>query len=158
MPTETSLDIIDSLRLASGSAISVDATALLLVALFLGLMIYLNRALFQPYLRIITLRSERIEGVTAAAEATRHRAEEIHSRYQSQIDRARSEALEQKVAIRQSAKESQQEMTGEARADTEEILCRTRSDLKQELERAKGELENQAVALSSVIVAKILPK
>ncbi|MBN1945111.1 MAG: ATP synthase F0 subunit B [Bradymonadales bacterium] len=157
MPTAGSLQWVDSLTLASGSSISVDGSALLLVLLFVGLMIYLNHVLYQPYLRVKSLRQDRIVGVRAEAADTQRRVAELLASYQAGIDQARKQALDQKIAARLSARKSQQEITDQAKAQADDLLQQHRAEVQAALERAESELQAQAERLSSIIVTRVLP-
>ena len=67
MTTTELVQRLPELQQSAGIQIDVDATALVVAVLFLGLMVILKGMLFDPYLKLVEEREKRTSGATTDA-------------------------------------------------------------------------------------------
>jgi len=136
--------------------ISVDATALVIMALVFALVLVLKSLFFEPLARTMEIRKERIDRAAqawddaqrtiraAAAEVTGAVTAARNEGY-GLLDRARTEALAKARAELESSREKAQNQLNEAKRE-----------LAASSDRAVRELEGQADALARSLASRIL--
>jgi F0F1-type ATP synthase membrane subunit b/b' len=136
--------------------ISVDATALVIMALVFALVLVLKSLFFEPLARTMETRNERIDRAArawedaqktiraAAAEVTAAVTASRNEGY-GLLDRARTEALATARAELESSRDEAQNQLNEAK-----------KQLAEASDRAVGELEGQAGALARSLASRIL--
>jgi F-type H+-transporting ATPase subunit b len=154
---DAGLDMIGSLPMVASGAITPDLTALFLVAVFLFLMIALNKLLYQPYLKVKDVRVKRIDGSRNAAVGMQKRAEDLLASYKAKMIAAHKDAESAHEEIRQIAKGEEQEILLAARQEVDALLQETRSQMATEVANVEADLHAQAVEVSTLIVEKVLP-
>lgn len=151
-------ELIDSLVYMSGakSPVDIDATVVLLLAIFFFLMWYLNRTLFQPYLAMSDARHERIEGARAAGQDMKVEADRVLTDYESKLTEVRQAASGVRGEMKQAGKTREQEILQTARTEMDKIVGAAQAELDQEVTAAQADFDKRADELSSLIVAKVL--
>ncbi|MGH9388236.1 MAG: ATP synthase F0 subunit B [Vicinamibacteria bacterium] len=136
--------------------ISVDATALVIMALVFALVLVLKSLFFEPLARTMETRKERVDRAArawddaqktiraAAAEVTGAVTAARNEGY-GLLDRARTEALAKARVELDSSREDAQNQLNEAKRELAEASA-----------RAVGELEGQADALAGSLASRIL--
>jgi F0F1-type ATP synthase membrane subunit b/b' len=136
--------------------ISVDATALVIMALVFALVLVLKSLFFEPLARTMETRNERIDRAArswedaqktiraAAAEVTAAVTASRNEGY-GLLDRARTEALATARAKLESSRDEAQNQLNEAK-----------KQLAEASDRAVAELEGQAGALARSLASRIL--
>jgi F-type H+-transporting ATPase subunit b len=128
----------------------------LTMALFVLVAIPANRLLFQPMLRILDRRRERIEGARAEAQTASREAQEILSSYQASLERARAEADEARRSLLEAARRDQVRITGDARGEAEQEASRVRHEVASALDDARVKLREQTERLGREAAARVL--
>lgn len=146
---------VDSL-VATGAGVDFDASLIIMLAIFLGLMIYLNQTLFKPYLKVKDDRSAQIDGAKEKAVQMQDKADRIFSQYERKLTRAREQAVAERAEVKDSAKEAEQQILSEARGDVDQMLEAARQEIADQVEHASADLDRQAKTLSKLIVDKVL--
>lgn len=136
--------------------ISVDATALAIMALVFALVLVLKSHFFEPLARTIEIRKERIDRAARAwddaQQTIRDAAAEVTAAVTSArnegyglLDRARTEALAKARTELESSRDEAQNQLNEAK-----------KQLAEASDRAVAELEGQADALARSLASRIL--
>ena len=146
---------VDSLVVIA-SGVDFDASLIIMLAIFLGLMIYLNKTLFQPYLKVKDDRSTQIDGAKEKAARMQEKADRIFSEYERKLTKAREQAVSERAEVKDTAKEAEQQILSEARGDVDQMLEAARSEIADQVAHASTDLERQAKTLSKLIVDKVL--
>ncbi len=152
------LELLDSLALGAGggSPVDLDATLFIMLGIFLGLLWYLNRTLFQPYLAMSDARIERTDNARISAKEMQERSEEVLERYERQLTGARKAASETRTDARKSAKDHEAEILAAARTEINLTVGRARDELQAEVDAAAEEMKKQSEELSALIVERVL--
>ena len=98
-----------------GSPVSVDGTLFIMLLLFLGLMVLLNRVLYRPYLTLKSLRDDRIDGARKEAQSMQGNAAEVLQTYEDKLTEARQQATQLRAELRHAGKEKEAEILREVR-------------------------------------------
>jgi F0F1-type ATP synthase membrane subunit b/b' len=139
-----------------GSPVDLDMTTFIMMGLFLGLMIYLNKTLYQPYLRLRDIRYERIQGAQASAKEMAGRSEATLDDYQSKLSEARLGAATERKRARQSAREAEHAIVNAARREIDIQMEAATQKLDLQLEQAGEKLSAEATQIATLIVEKAL--
>ena len=137
-------------------SLDLNVTYVLVLALFLVPLIFLNTLVFSPFLKLFEERHERLEGSVKRAEAMLERAEEQAKTFADRIKVATAKGLEARNDIRARA---QAEMN--ARLDEQRTKCATKlegamKELDTKRTEAMGNIEARAQKIAEVTAAKLL--
>jgi F-type H+-transporting ATPase subunit b len=127
-----------------------------LVVLFVVIVFPLNALLFQPLLRTLELRGERIEGARSRAAALTKQADEVLGRYESAVAAARREAEGVRRAALESARGEQARIGSEARSGAEREVAAARASVAGALTSARGALRGETERLAREVAEKVL--
>jgi F-type H+-transporting ATPase subunit b len=144
---------------ASEGALQIYPDPGLLIVLLVAYLIHvplLNYALFQPLLRVLADRAQRIDGARARAERVNHEAEASLARYESAIRAAAADAERERKAAVEHAQRAHAASLGTARTDAEGVIERARREVGAALVEARGLLEAQARDLARDAAARVL--
>ena len=130
-------------------------TAVLLTA-FIVIIFPLNRLIFQPLMKIMDEREERIDGARARAAEVEQQAEDSLNRYRETLRAAHDQATEQRRVRINEAREQLLGVTGRAKEDAELELTRAREALSASLGEAQDSLRAAAGDLASLAAERIL--
>ncbi len=136
--------------------ININPTAIVQMVIFLVMMVVMNRLLFQPILKIIDERKDRIDG-------DEKRAQKMNAEVDTQIQQYEAQIREAKLSL----KDEKGQKRGEARDEAEQILRATNEktgdmigELKEkiagEYKIAKERLTKDAESLSRGIAGRVL--
>ena len=130
-------------------------TAVLLTA-FILVIFPLNRLIFQPLMKVMDEREERIDGARARAAEVEQQAEDALNRYRETLRDAHAQAAGQRRVRVNEAREQLLVVTGQAKEEAELELTRARETLSASLDEAKGSLRDAAGELASLAAERIL--
>ncbi len=126
----------------------IDGTFFVHLVFFLGLMIVLNRLLFQPYLELQDRRHEatkgRVEEARARLDEVRHREAELEAELQAyRVEQAAQRREHRAACVREA-----DGMRQKADRDAERELAESERVLMFEAEKVKVQLEAQVPAFA----------
>ncbi len=129
---------------------------IVLLVAFLILVPVLRYVLFQPLLRVLDDREQRIDGARARAERVGQEAEASLARYESAVRAAAVDAERERKAAVEDAQRAHAASLGAARTDAEGVVERARREVAAALVEARGLLEAQARDLARDAAARVL--
>lgn len=141
---------------SSGGPVDVDATTLVMMALFLFLMVYFNRTLFQPYIATREQRGKRIQGAKKEAKEMKEEADAVFGRYERELGQALRQGAGERTKVREAAKAESAEILAEARTEIEGEMKVARTELEAQISKAAEASRKRAEVLADVIVEKVL--
>lgn len=158
MTTTELVQRLPELQQSAGIQIDVDATALVVAVLFLGLMVILKGMLFDPYLKLVEERERRTAGAATDAADMTVQTGALQSEYDKRMAAARSEAAAIRDEIREEARVREEAILSEARQRAAEIANAASKATAAELSAARSQMEARAEDLSRAITSRILPQ
>lgn len=139
-------------------AVDFDKSVFLQMILFSLLVIVLKPLLFDPMLRVFTLREERTDGAKSEARAMQERAADILSNYEAEVAKVRSEATAERDSLRKDTAELEAKILGDARDAAEAIAADGRSKLEANVASLSQDLDKHAAVLAKEIADGVLGK
>lgn len=132
------------------------AVTLALLVVFVLLVLPLNRLIFQPLLKVMDEREERIDGARRRAEQLQQQAQQALDRYAESIRSAHDEATAERRRQLEVARSELHAVTGRAKEEAERDLSRAREELAGSLGEARETLRAGAADLASLAAERIL--
>lgn len=136
--------------------ISLNATLLVQVTLFLILLFILNRLMIQPLHRLILEREaffkEKREQLAAVHEDIRRLADD----YEARLRQAEREARQNQLGVRKTAGDEARQLVDRTQEQVAAIHDKVRSEVAQELAKARQMIAEQAQLLSASVAEKVL--
>ena len=120
------------------------------------LYVVLKWGIFDPALRILELRRQRIEGPLAEAERLGREAAEMHARYEATLETARQQAQKDLELVRKEAEVEEERIMNAARADAAAVIGQVRESIAREVETARATITRYAAEISVEAAEKIL--
>lgn len=142
--------------LAAHALIDIDWTVGVQFVLFLILFWVANKFLFQPYLKLRTLRKTETEGARAEADRMTAQADARLADYEKSLAVARNKANEEARKVRAEAAAHEREVTDKARATATAALDEAQKTVRAETEAARATLLPQADMIAKSIASKLL--
>ena len=136
--------------------ISLDWTLILQFFNFFVLLFFLNKLLYRPLVAIMDQRRDKIEGGKLRAQEIEAEVDEKMQRYQEQLSTAKSDAAQERAALRKAGHQQESEITGEAQKKAVTRIKDIREQVGKEAAEAGQVLNNEAKALAGQIAAKVL--
>jgi len=136
--------------------ISLDASIIPAILIFLMLVIVLNRLLFKPLQRVQAERESRTTGLMKEAQAKINHQMDLLNKYQATIKAARMEAYRQQDRLRTDAMKKRVDTLAKARTAGELMIQNSRVSILSEVEAAKRQLNHEAQELARGIASTIL--
>jgi F-type H+-transporting ATPase subunit b len=127
-----------------------------LIVFFALLIAPVDRLLFQPLLRVLDERAQRIEGTRARASRLVRQAEELLGRYERSIGETRDEAELQRKGALEAARAQGNARTGSARGEAEREIEAARGEIGAALVGARAALRAEARELANEAAARVL--
>lgn len=158
MTTTELVQRLPELQQSASIQIDVDATALVVAVLFLGLMVILKGMLFDPYLKLVEEREKRTSGATTDAADMTAQTSALQSEYDKRMVAARAEAAAIRDEIREGARVREEAILTDARQRASEIASAASKATAAELSAARSQMEARAEDLSRAITSRILPQ
>lgn len=132
------------------------STLATLLLLFVILVPVLNALLFQPILRVLDEREQRIDGARRRADELTRQAEQTLQRYETTVREARAGAEADRKRALEGAQRQQAASVADERSKAEQVLERTRHEVANALAAARGDLQSQARELARDVATRVL--
>jgi F-type H+-transporting ATPase subunit b len=169
-PLRAPLQVRFVLALALGALVAAPAAAasggleifpkpfplLVLLVLFTILIFPANVLLWQPLLRVLEQRRERIAGTRARAEKIASEAQDVLNTYEAAVERARIAADSDRSKVLEKARSEQGQLTQDARKSAEHEVAAAREAVGAALGRARADLQTAARDLGREAAARVL--
>ncbi len=136
--------------------ISLDWTLILQFLNFIVLLFIMNKLLYRPLLDIMNRRRDKVEGSKARARELEGEVDEKMQRYQQQLSAAKSDAAQERAALRKAGHQQETEITGAAQQNAATRIKGIREQVGKEAAEAGQILNNEAKALAGQIATKVL--
>ena len=136
--------------------IEVNWTLFLQFANFMILMAVLNALLFKPLRAALQARKETIEGSRAKVLDIDEQVQAQIARYEAQLQEARQQGGEERVALRKTAQEEEARILGEAKQASAGKLQSIKEQIQAEAGTARQALRDETEALAKEIAGKVL--
>ncbi|MEM7409920.1 MAG: ATP synthase F0 subunit B [Myxococcota bacterium] len=127
-----------------------------LLLLFVLLIFPVNAFVFQPLLRVLDEREERIAGTKTRAEQLEAQTREVLTRYERTIAETRETTEQKRRGALEEVRDEAQRETAAARSDAEQQIERARSEVASALEGARSGLRAQAEELARQAASQVL--
>jgi len=149
------------LELASASAaggvpLDFDRTVLLQIVVFTVLIVVLKPLLFDPVLKVFSLREERTEGAKATARQLQEKAGELLQRYEKELERVQQVAADERELLRSETAKLEAEIMREAREATARIVEDGRRKLETEVNQIRLAVGAESEKVAQMIVEKVV--
>jgi len=138
--------------------ISLDASLIAGIVIFLALVAALNHILFKPLARVQAERESRTTGLMSRAQEQIKHYQELFDKYQAAIKNARMEAYKKQEELRAQALQRRAELLAEARASAESSIRQSRALIQEQVALAKQQLASEAQEIAREISAVILER
>jgi F-type H+-transporting ATPase subunit b len=132
------------------------STWLQLVVLFVVIVFPLNSLIFQPLLKALEQRGEKIEGARSRASTLTKQADEVLGRYEAAVSAARREAEGVRRGTLESARSEQSRISADARSAAEREVAQARAGVAGALETARSALRSETERLAREAASKVL--
>ena len=139
-----------------GVNLDVDATFLVQLALIVLTMLVLRKLIFQPYLRVASIRDDLTTKTVERAEETSQRAEALAAEFESKLAAAKQEALAMKTALRAAAIAEKDATIDAANRAAQEQLSDSRQKLGTDVEAVREASKGMVDQIADMIVSKVL--
>jgi F-type H+-transporting ATPase subunit b len=136
--------------------ISVDFSALVILALVFALVLVLGRLLFEPLAGAMEERQGRIDAAENIRAQTAKKVEEILATHRDAMNGARADGYEVLDKARAEGQAEAERQFGAERAKTLQEMARAREEMRQQGDRALETLESDADRLAAEIASRIL--
>jgi F-type H+-transporting ATPase subunit b len=136
--------------------INIDSSLLIQVCLFIFLMIVLNKIFFQPFLRFLDERHNKISGDTKEADRLKEEAERRRVQFEDGLSKGQLQALDEKGRIQEAGTQEGKRVVDTAQQEIAGELPKIKAQIAQESQQVMTELERQQGAMAKEIVEKIL--
>jgi F-type H+-transporting ATPase subunit b len=144
---------------AAGGGIEImpDPGKLLpLVALFVLMIVPVNRLIIRPLLAVLDEREQRIAGSRARASEIAKRADQVLAGYEGSVARAREEAEVERRGTLDQARAAQTARVSREREEAERTLERARAEVGAALAQARTRLHADAQQLAEQAAERLL--
>jgi len=139
-----------------GVTLDFDNTVILQALLFTALLLILKPLLFDPVLRVFSLREERTEGERKVARELQERAVELLERYDRELGRVNEVATRERERLRAETAKLENEIMREAREATARIIEEGRRRIEAEVNAIRFDLGRESQRASELIVQRVL--
>ncbi len=136
--------------------VSLNYTILIQMAIFIALVLVMNKVLYQPFFRLMDERKRAVDGNLEEAKRLNQEAEKLLSQYEERLVEARQKAIRMVNEAKVRAVEEQREALAEVRREFEQTLTQLKAQLEREKEEARKKLRDTASFLAVLIAEKIL--
>jgi F-type H+-transporting ATPase subunit b len=127
-----------------------------LLVLFVILVPVLNVALFQPLLRVLDDREQRIAGARTRATELAQQTEGLLARHEDALRRAREAAHAEQQRVIEDARGEHQSTIGDARHAAEGEIAAARIEVQRAVEAVRASLRADAESIAREIAARLL--
>jgi F-type H+-transporting ATPase subunit b len=136
--------------------ISIDASIIAAIIIFLVLIVALNQLLFKPLMKVQAERESRTTGLTNQAEENLNHRLNLFNEYQASIKNARMEGYRKQEQLRAEAVKKRSELLAQSRTAGERMIQDSRESIRAQIETAKQQLTADAQEMANKITSTIL--
>jgi F-type H+-transporting ATPase subunit b len=136
--------------------IELNFTLIIQLIIVLSLMVILTQILFNPFLRVLQERRNRIEGAEKRAKDLQQQAEELIERYREAIAAGQAQGAGIRDEIRKTSLTEETEILQKAMEQANQLIQEVKTRIAEEARAARTDLRLQAHNLSREITEKIL--
>ena len=123
----------------------------------LGILAFIMaKLLYKPVRKIMSKRTEKIQGQIAQAEEDMAKAVELKLQYEQKIEEVQQERDDILNEARKLASETSQRLISEAKKEAEALKERATANVELEWERAEAEMKTAIIEISSVMAEKFI--
>jgi F-type H+-transporting ATPase subunit b len=138
-----------------GVPLDIDRSVLLQVVLFTVLIIVLKPLLFDPVLKVFSLREERTEGAKATARELQEKAGELLRKYEKELERVQQVAAEERELLRAETTKLEAQILNEAREVTARIVEDGRKKIEAEVNSIRVAVGAESERVAQLIVERV---
>ena len=136
--------------------IDINSSLLIQAALFIFLMIVLNKIFFKPFLRFLEERHNKISGDAKEAGRLREEAEHRRVQFEEGLHKGQLKALDEKGRIQEAGAQEGKRVVDAAQQEVAGELPKIKAQIAQDSQQVLTELERQQGAMAKEIAEKIL--
>jgi len=136
--------------------IDINSSLFIQAGLFIFLMIVLNKIFFQPFLRFLDERQNKISGDEKEAVRLQEEAERRRHQFEEGLNKGQLQALEEKGRIQEAGAYESKQLVDAVQQEVDGEMPQVKAQLAQESRQVLTELERRQGALAKEIVEKIL--
>ncbi|MCU0690395.1 MAG: ATP synthase F0 subunit B [Polyangiaceae bacterium] len=154
--SSTHVTLMSAAAGGGGVTVDFDGSVLIQFAVFLVLFIVIKPVLLDPFLRVVEEREKRTDGAKADARKMDEMAADIIRRYESELEKVRRVANEERERLRAEAQKLEARILGEARTEAERVTEHGKGAIQKEADAIRFELGRVSASASSEIATKVL--
>jgi len=139
-----------------GVPLDFDRTVLLQIVVFAVLIVVLKPLLFDPVLKVFTLREERTEGARATARELQEKAGELLQRYEKELERVKQVAADERDLLRSETSKLEAEILNEAREATTRLVEEGRRKIEAEVNAIRIAVGAESEKVAQMIVERVV--
>jgi len=136
--------------------IDINSSLFIQAALFIFLMIVLNKIFFKPFLRFLNERQEKIEGDEREAVRLQEEAERRRLQFEEGLNKGQLQALAEKGRIQEAGAHEGKQVVDTVQQEVERELPQIKDQIAEEGRQALTALERNKEAMAREIAEKIL--
>ncbi|HYQ27963.1 MAG TPA: ATP synthase F0 subunit B [Polyangiaceae bacterium] len=142
--------------MSGGVPLDFDRTVLLQIVVFAVLIVVLKPLLFDPVLKVFSLREERTEGARATARELQEKAGELLQRYEKELERVKQVAADERERLRSETSKLEAEILNEARVATTRIVEEGRRKIEAEVNAIRIAVGAESEKVAQMIVERVV--
>jgi F-type H+-transporting ATPase subunit b len=136
--------------------ISIDASLIPAILIFLAVVVGLNYILLRPLYRVLDERAARTAGVVEAAKKDVNYSVELFNQYEAAIRRGRADGYRLMDSARDEASKNRARALAEARSEAERMVEESRKSIQQQAAESKSRLSREVDEIAQEIATSIL--
>ncbi len=136
--------------------IDINSSLLIQVALFIFLMIVLNKIFFKPFLKFLAERQAKIEGDEREAVRLQEEAEKRRLQFEEGLNKGQQKAMGEKGTIVDAGAHEGKTFVEKAQEEVDKELPRVKAQIDQEGRQVAADLERRQGQMAREIAEKIL--
>ena len=142
--------------MSGGVPLDIDRSVLLQIVIFTGLIVVLKPLLFDPMLKVFSLREERTEGARATARELQEKAGELLQRYEKELERVQQVATEEREKLRAETSKLEAQILNEGREATTRIVENGRRKIEAEVNSIRVQVGAESERVAQMIVERVV--
>jgi F-type H+-transporting ATPase subunit b len=139
-----------------GVPLDFDRSVLLQIVVFAVLIVVLKPLLFDPVLKVFSLREERTEGARATARELQEKAGELLRKYEKELERVQQVAAEERELLRSETAKLEAEILRDAREVTTRIVSDGRKRIETEVNSIRVAVGAESEKVAQMIVDRVI--
>lgn len=139
-----------------GVTVDFDGSVLIQFVVFLLLFILLKPILLDPFLKVVEEREKRTDGAKAEARKMDEKAGDIIKRYESELEKVRQVANQERERLRSEGQKLEAEILGEARTEATKVSDEGKAAIQKEGDAIRTELAQLTTGISREIASTVL--